>query len=54
MTSFHDLWSRIAQDLNMGVHIENSAEIPDNLRIFSRNISPEPVAWIAGGFKEFL
>ena len=52
MTSFHDLWSRIARELKMDVHIENSAEIPDNLRIFSRNICPEPVAWIAGGFIE--
>jgi NADH-quinone oxidoreductase subunit G len=52
ITSFHDLWSRIAQELNMGVHIENSVEIPDNLRIFLRNIRPEPVAWIAGGFIE--
>ena len=52
MTSFHDLWSRIAQELKMDVHIENSAEIPDNLRIFSRNICPEPVAWIADSFIE--
>ena len=39
-TSFHDLWSRIAQELNMDVHIENNNEIPDNLRIFSKNINP--------------
>ncbi len=40
ITSFHDLWSRIAQKLNIDVHIENSKEIPDNLRIFSKNINP--------------
>ena len=28
VTSFHDLWSRIGPELNMDVHIENSAEIP--------------------------
>jgi NADH-quinone oxidoreductase subunit G len=52
MTSFHDLWSRIAQELNIGVHIENSAEIPDSVRLFSKNIGTEPVAWIAGSFIE--
>jgi hypothetical protein len=36
ITSFHDLWSRIAPELNMDVHIENITEIPDNLRIFSK------------------
>ncbi len=41
MTSFHDLWSRIEQELNIDVHIENSNEIPDNLRIYSKNISSE-------------
>jgi NADH-quinone oxidoreductase subunit G len=52
MTSFDDLWSRIAQELNTDVQIENSKEIPDKLRIFSKNISPEPVAWITGSFIE--
>jgi NADH-quinone oxidoreductase subunit G len=37
--SFHDLWSRIGQELHMEVPIENSAEIPANLRIFSHKRS---------------
>jgi NADH-quinone oxidoreductase subunit G len=39
--SFHDLWSRIAPELNMDVHIENSAEIPDNLCIYPENTNRE-------------
>ncbi len=36
--SFHELWSRIGSELG----IENRAEIPDDLRIFPKNIQPEP------------
>jgi NADH-quinone oxidoreductase subunit G len=51
VSSFHDLWSRIGPELNMDVHIENSAEIPDNLRIFSKNTNPQPVTGVAVSFQ---
>ncbi|MCX5883522.1 MAG: NADH-quinone oxidoreductase subunit NuoG [Deltaproteobacteria bacterium] len=47
VSSFHDLWSRIGLELNMDVPIENSAEIPNNLRIFPKNTNAQPVTGVA-------
>ncbi len=50
-STFDDLWSRILPELDMDDHVENSAEIPDDLRIFRKNINPQPVAGVTVRFQ---